>query len=203
MALTLVSGPDVEPITTADAKSHLRVDTAADDDYIDLLITVARRTVEYWRNEALITQTWKLVMDAFPGEDRLTLPKPPLQSITHVKYTPKDDSLTTFSSDSYIVDTDSDPGRLVLKSGESWPGDTLQIVNGVEITFVAGYGDAASDLPEELVHAMKLMVGHWYENREQVAVGRSAVTRAEEIPMGAQWLIWFDRKVPGYAGVTG
>jgi len=196
MALTLVTAPTAEPITTADAKAHLRVDISDDDDLIDALVVAARRQVELETWRALITQTWKVTLDAFPAGDTLRLPRPPLQSVTHIKYTPKGGSLTTFDSDSYIVDTDSEPGRIVLYSGESWPGDTLQIVNGVEIQFVAGYGDSANDVPQELIQAMLLMIGHWYEHREEVVLG----SVARSIPLGVEALLWFDRKVPGYAG---
>jgi uncharacterized phiE125 gp8 family phage protein len=186
MALTLVTAPTTEPITTADAKAHLRVDISDDDDLIDALVIAARRRVEHVTWRALLTQTWKVVLDAFPADDELRIPRPPLQEIDSIKYTPKNGSLTTFSSDNYIVDTDSEPGRVVLKSGESWPGDTLQIVNGVEIQFDAGYGDEASDVPEDLILAMKLMIGHWYENREDVVLG----TVARSIPLGAEMLLW-------------
>jgi len=186
MALTLVTGPTAEPVGVPEAKDHVRVDQDTDDSLIDALIVTARRTVEAWRNEALITQTWNLILDAFPEGDTLRVPLPPLQSITHIKYTDADGDESTFSADSYIVDTDSDPGRVVLKTGQSWPGTTLQAANGVEVRFVAGYGDAAGDVPREVRQAMLLMIGHWYENREEVTVGQ--VARA--IPLGAEALLW-------------
>jgi len=197
MALAVVNEPSVEPISTEDAKAHVRVDISDDDDLIDALIVTARRTVEAWRNEARGTQTWNLILDGFPEGDTLKMPLPPLQSITHIKYTDADGDESTFSSDSYLVDSDSEPGRVVLKSGQSWPGDTLQAANGVEVQFVAGYGDAAGDVPREVRQAMLLMIGHWYENREEVVIGQAA----KAIPLGAEALLWFDRKVPGYAGL--
>jgi len=181
----LVTAPAVEPISTADAKAHLRIDIADDDDYIDSLVAVARRTAERIGLHALITQTWDLLLDAFPASDILEIPLPPLQSVTYMQYTDDDGNISTFSASSYQVDAESIPGRIALNFGETWPSDTLQTVAGVRIRFVAGFGDAASDVPEDIIQAMKLMVGHWYENRENVALG--AVPR--EMPQAAEWLL--------------
>lgn len=197
VALTLVTAPAAEPISIDEAKAHARIDVDVDDQLVEALITTARRTAEALRNEALITQTWKLVLDAFPQGDTLRIPKPPLQSITHIKYTDEDDNVSTYASGSYIVDTDSAPGRVVLRDGESWPGTTLIAANGVEVQFVCGYGDAGGDVPREVRQAMLLLIGHWYENREEVTIGEVA----RIIPMGVEALLWFDRKVPGYSGL--
>ncbi len=185
MALVLVTPPAVEPISTADAKAHLRVDITADDAYIDTLVKVARRQAERITRHALITQTWDLLLDAFPADDVLEIPLPPLQSVTYVQYTDDDGNTSTFDSSNYIVDTESVPGRISLKSGYTWPSTTLQAIAGVRVRFVAGFGDAASDVPEDIIHAMKLMVGHWYENRENVAMG----TVPREMPQAAEWLL--------------
>ena len=45
MALKLITAPAAEPVSTSEAKSHLRVDTTADDTYIGTLMTVARHAV--------------------------------------------------------------------------------------------------------------------------------------------------------------
>ena len=185
MALVLVTAPAVEPISTADAKSHLRVDISDDDTYIDTLVAVARRTAERISRHALITQTWDLLLDAFPAGDVLEIPLPPLQSVTYVQYTDDDGNTSTFAASSYQVDAEGTPGRIALDFGETWPADMLQTVAGVRVRFVAGFGDAASDVPEDIIHAMKLMIGHWYENREDVTVG--AVAR--EIPKASEFLL--------------
>lgn len=185
MALVLVTAPAVEPISTSDAKSHLRMDLPDDDTYIDGLVVVARRTAERLARHALITQTWDLVLDAFPAGDVLEIPLPPLQSVTYVQYTDDDGNTSTFAASRYQVDTEATPGRIALDFGETWPADTLQTVAGVRVRFVAGFGDAASDVPDDIVHAMKLMIGHWYENREDTIVG--AVAR--EIPKASEYLL--------------
>lgn len=86
------------------------------------------------------------------------------------------------------MDTDSEPGRVVLKHGQSWPSTTLRTMNPVQVTYVAGYGLAAS-VPPHLVQLIKLLVSHWYENREPVVVG--SITAS--IPLAVDSLIWLNR----------
>jgi uncharacterized phiE125 gp8 family phage protein len=116
MALKLITAPAAEPVSTSEAKSHLRVDTTADDTYIGTLITVARQNVESHLRRALISQTWEVVLDAFPA-GVIRLPKPPLASVTSIKYTDDEGNESTYSSANYVVDSDTEPGRVVLKSG--------------------------------------------------------------------------------------
>lgn len=173
MALILVTGPTAEPVTLAEAKLHLRVDIDDDDDLIEALVAAAREYVERLCRPqlALISQTWKLVLDATPG-DTITLRPYPLQSVSSIKTTSDAGVEATYSASGYQVDTVSEPGRLRLKSGYSWPSTTLQALNGFEVTFVAGFGDDPSDVPQQIRQAVLLLIGHWYENREvQIVTG--------------------------------
>ena len=175
MTISLVTAPAAEPVTLAEAKSHTRVDISGDDTLITSLITVARNTCEGISNHRFVIQTWDIFLDAFPGEDTLELPKSltPLVSVTHIKYYDENDSATTFSSDDYVVDIYSEPARIKLKDGSSWPSDTLRVMNGVEVRVVVGFGDESA-VPQEYKQAILLLIGHWYENREQVTAKRPA-----------------------------
>lgn len=173
MALILVTGPTAEPVTLAEAKLHLRVDIDDDDDLIEALVAAAREYVERLCRPqvALISQTWKLVLDATPG-DTITLRPYPLQSVSSIKTISDAGVEATYSSSGYQVDTSSEPGRVRLKSGYSWPSTTLQALNGFQVTFVAGFGDDPSDVPQQIRQAVLLLIGHWYENREvQIVTG--------------------------------
>ena len=185
MALKLITAPAAEPVSTSEAKSHLRVDTTADDTYIGTLITVARQNVESHLRRALISQTWEVVLDDFPA-GVIRLPKPPLASVTSIKYTDDEGNESTDSSDNYVGDSDTEPGRVVLKSGESWPSDTLAAANGVRVRYVAGYGSAAA-VPNPIRQAILLLIGTLYENRESVLVAQG-VTVAQ-LPFGVEALL--------------
>lgn len=186
MALVLNTAPAEEPLTTDEAKNQTRVTGSAEDTLIDSFIVAARQQAEHVTRRAFITQTWAYSLDAWPDGDVIYVPKPPLQSISSVKYYGTDDTEYTLSTDDYQVDTDSEPGRIALVYGASWPSTTLRTVNGIVVTFDAGYGDAASDVPDGIIQAMRLMIGHWYTNREAVVVGATA----NEVPLAAEMLLW-------------
>lgn len=186
MALILQTAPASEPVTAAEAKAHLRVTTSDDDTYISTLIIAARRHVETITRRALINQTWDYFLDCFPGSDKIVIPLPRLSSVTTVKYTDKDNVQNTLTASKYIVDTNNEPGQIVLAYGESWPSFTPRPVNAVEVRFVAGYGSSAASVPEGIKQAMLLLIGHWFENRESINIG-NIVT---EIPETTNALLW-------------
>jgi uncharacterized phiE125 gp8 family phage protein len=170
MGVKLITAPASEPVTLAEAKAQCRVDISTDDTYISNLIIAAREWCEQFDWRVYMPQTWEFYLDAWPSRNTIEIPKPPLQSITSVKYTDADDVETTLSSSQYIVDAVSDPGWLILKSLYTWPAVTLRDANGIAIRFVCGYANAAS-VPMRIKQAILLLVGHWYENRETVLIG--------------------------------
>jgi len=169
LSLTVSSEPSVEPLSLADAKTHLRVTTTASDDYITALVTVARKHVENVTGRALITQT--LVYTLAELDDRMPLPRAPVASISSVKLYSDASAATTVGSGVYTTSSSGERVSVVREDDESWPTVTLRSFDPVEVTFVAGYGASASDVPAGIVHAIKLLVGHWFENREPVVVG--------------------------------
>ena len=186
MGLVLITAPSVEPVTTAEVKTHSRIDTSADDAYIDTLIVSARKSVEAFTGRALIDQTWDLSMDLEPSLSVLRLPLPPLSSVTSIKYYSEADVETVYATTNYRVDTsESQGGRVALRDGHVWPTD-IRYTNGIIIRFVAGYGATAASVPEPIRHAIKLLAAHWYENREPVNVGNIV----NPIPLMEQHLIW-------------
>lgn len=192
--LRVTSAPAVEPLSVADAKSHIEVYDTGKDSLIGSLITAARVYCEQIQNRAYITQTLELTLDDWPSNSGpIVLPMPRLQSVTSVKYTPDGGAETTLSPSLYIVDTKSEPGRIVLKTDEEWPSDDLQPVNGITIVYKAGYGDAAANVPATVIHAIKFLVGAWFEQRAALADQSSG--NVMEVPMAFWSLIAIDRVV--------
>jgi len=192
MAVTVITEPAVEPISIDDLKNDLKVDSdlVLDDALILGLGKAARVLAEKVQGRALITQTLELTLDGWPAKGFFELPCPPLQSVTSITYYDEDDNAATVDSGTYFVDTVSEPGRVVLNSGESWPSTTLRAVNAVVVRFVAGYGAEGADVPETVRNAIRLLVAHWYENREAISTS-GAVPKA--MPFGVQALLWLDR----------
>lgn len=165
-------------------KSHLRIDGTDEDVLLDSLIKAAREYVEDFQGRALITQTWEMTLDSFP-QMPLKVPKPPLQTVDSIKYVDQNGVETIFDAANYVVDTDSEPGRIAFAYGKSWPSVTLKPINGVKIQFKAGYGDDAASVPEKVKIAMLLYIAHRYMNRE-----------TDEVPSAVDMLLWPDRMVP-------
>jgi len=185
-SLTLVTAPDSEPIEIDRARLHLRVDHQDDDTLILALVKAAREWAETFTRRALITQTWRLSMAEWPKGDTIRVPLPPLQSVASITYKDQDGDESTFSSSSYIVDTDKTPGEIVLAHGESWPSGSLYPTSPISVTFAAGYGATASTVPASIRQAMLLLIGHLYENREDTV----ATGNIQYVPMGARSLLW-------------
>lgn len=183
--LVVSTAPTTEPLTTAEAKLHLRVDHSDEDTLIDNLIEAARNTIEARTGRALITQTLDMYLDRFPyGAEPILLPRPPLVSVTSIVYTDSDGTAnTTWTSTNYIVSTSREPGRVSLAYGVAYPA-TYYAPDVVRVRYVAGYG-AASAIPEGLRAAMLLLIGHWFTNREAVVVG----TIATALPFAVEALI--------------
>ena len=159
-----------------------------EDDLITDWIIAARKESEKILRRALITQTWDYTLDAWPAGNVMKLPLPPLQSVTHVKYKDTAAAESTWSSADYIVDTASLPGRIGLAYGETWPSTTLQPIAAITVRLICGYGDAATDVEEDIRQAIKLIAATMYENREV-----TDVKQPFEIPYGAKQLLEMER----------
>lgn len=185
MSLFLITAPAAEPITLAEAKLHVREELTAQDALITSLIVAARQHLENFTRRAFITQTWRLKLDAFPDTGKvIELPLPPAASVGSIQYVDDGGVTQTWASSKYRIDTESEPARITPAYGESYPS-AQKVTGAVIIQFTAGYGGPA-DVPDALKAAIKLLVGHWYENREGVVTG----TIATELPQAIEALAW-------------
>ncbi|MBI3419260.1 MAG: phage head-tail connector protein [Proteobacteria bacterium] len=200
-ALIRITPPDEEPLALEETKAHLRVETGEDDELITNLITAARLLCEEYTRRALITQTWRLWLDAFPGLEEpwwdgtregvdrgmirrfVHLPRPPLVSVQAVKTYNDDNTETVFDPLLYFVDAASEPGRLALRSNANWPVPQREY-NGVRIDFIAGYGDV-EDVPQALKAGMLAHIAFLYENRgdEQGLAAQARGSSAPEVAL--------------------
>ena len=152
--INVKTAPQAEPLDKEDVKLHLRIDVPDHDDALDRLIIGARKKVERISNRRLITQTLEIYMDDWPSGRTIDLPIAPVQSITNVSYYDSNDTLQVLSNSKYVADIVSEPGRIVLIDSEVWPDLKIGRPNRIVIELVAGYGDAASDVDENIKTAM-------------------------------------------------
>lgn len=172
MPIKLITAPASEPVTLAEAKLHLRVETADEDALITALIAAARADAEHLTGRALISQTLELALDGFSPEIRLQ--KPPVASVESVKYIDSAGLLQTLPQWAYVLDSHSEPARLVPAYGLCWPTARNE-VNAVLIRYVAGYADAAA-VPQIIKSWMLLRIGTLYAHREEVVAGVAVAT---------------------------
>lgn len=181
MPYTVTTAPSAEPLTTAEAKTHMNVTTSADDTYIATLIVAAREYVQNRIRRSLITQTITATFDKFT--ECIELERGPVQSVTSVSYVDAAGDTQLLATSYYQTDLVTVPPRIVEAYSKTWPLTRDQL-NAVTIVFVAGYGAAAA-VPQPIKHAMLLYIAHLYENRESVITG----TIVSEAPQSVDALL--------------
>ncbi|WP_378943684.1 head-tail connector protein [Mesorhizobium sp. ANAO-SY3R2] len=161
MTLIRTGAPAVEPVTLVDAKAHLRITHSSEDALIGGLIRAAREDVERTTGMALIDQTWRLVLDDWPADNCVDLTRHPIRQIVSVTTFGSEGEASVVNPADYQLDSLSRPARLHFARAQ----ERLRAMNGVEIDFRAGFGEAGTDVPDLLKRAILLLVAHWYEFR--------------------------------------
>lgn len=177
----------VEPtdlfITLQEAKDHLRVEVTDDDSYISELIILARDHIETFVRRSLVTQTWEYALNEFPS-GKIKLPMSPVQSVTDIKYIDAEGIEQTWANTEYDVFMNEMPGFVKLGFDKTYP-TIRNTQDAIKITYVTGYSRREL-IPRAIIHAGLLLIGHFYERREQTQVGGTIV----EIPYGIETLLF-------------
>ena len=172
MSLVVTSGPASEPLTTAEAKKQLEIETSVSehDIFIDSLIKEARQYVEQKIGIGLFTQTVVQRWDEFPECTRfdkfpaLELCPGNIQSITHLKYLDTDGAEQALADTTdYKESLTSIPSQLVPAYSKSWPA-TRNEIDAVWCEYVRGWGTTA-EIPGQLKGAMLMIITSWFECR--------------------------------------
>ena len=189
MAIKVTTGPVLEPVTYNQMKDHLRIYHNDEQALIEGYIKAARQYCEEAQNRAYIEQTILYTLDRWPSERRILLPRAPLLDVLSIEYTDAQGNVATLDPTTYTIDVDVEPGMVVLNTGETWPSVRLYPYNAIKIAYEAGYGDDPADVPETIKQAIKFIVAHFYENREEVA-GRGHIPQI--LPLAAKHLLNMD-----------
>lgn len=190
MGLICTVEPAELAVSLADAKKQCEVSESdtTHDEHLTRLIRAATDDVERFTRRALITQTWRLSLREWPHDalrqwphpGRLLIPRPPLQSITSIVYTDDNGSLITLDSSLYQVSTDASPSFAEPAYGEVWPTLRPETLEAVRITYVAGFGDLDTDVPDQYKNAIYELVAFRFMNRGDVDV---------DIPKHIKWAL--------------
>ena len=182
MTPILLTGPAIEPVSLAEARDWLRVESTAEDDLIGALVTSARLIVESATRRMLITQSWRLSIDRWPGvaitqdgwiprPEILAIPFAPFQRLSAINIIDANGVASAVDPASYCVNGGPERARVVF-AGE--PPRPARAFGGIEVDIVLGYGDSSATVPEPLRLAIRMLTARWYENRGDVETDAAA-----------------------------
>ena len=135
MSSILLTPPAVEPVTLAEAKAYLRVEHDDDDDVIAALIAAARSHVEAQTRRALITQTWQLRRDSWPGDGRISVVPAPLGAVLAARTYDAEGSPHAIDLQAFTIDKAAAPAVIAFAPWSlAAPG---RAVAGIEIDIEA------------------------------------------------------------------
>lgn len=190
-----LSAPAAEPVTVAQAKAQLVVDTdfTDDDSLIASLVVAARQHCERLMQRAIYDRTMVMQLDFFPypyyrsslgindrhtlygaywREFAIKLAYPACVSVQSITYVDLNNQTQTVDPSLYYVDTVSEPARIVPNPGLYWPYTQAYLPGSVKITYTAGtWGDGVdtNTCPQTICQAILLLVTYWYEQRSAAA----------------------------------
>lgn len=181
------SGVD-EPVTLTSVKLFLRIDSAAENAIIMMLISAARQLIEAQTGITLVSRDFKTFLPRFPGDPSkwwdgmIEGPETWINNYQNadaiIRRAPVTavGAITAYGADgsSTVVDTGvyessfadiKQPTRIRLKFGQVWPAIILKTIDGVEIDFTAGYGVEGLTCPLDLQLAIMVVTGELYAKR--------------------------------------
>lgn len=177
--------PAADLLTLAEAKNQCNVDHDDDDMLLNAYIAAAMGLFDGYGGigRAFINQTWAVAMGCWPS-CRIDLPLAPVSAIGSITYYDTANALQTLAGGNYMLLEDALAPHLRWTAAAVLPA-LYDRDDAITVTFTAGYGAAATDVPARVIHAMKLLIAHWYANREAVNVGNIT----SELPFAVDALI--------------
>jgi uncharacterized phiE125 gp8 family phage protein len=167
MLVKYTSNPSLDDvISVADLKTFCRVDGSSEDTLISSMRDAAIEYVESACNVRIGDVTAEGYLDKF---EPARFPTGPVVSISSVEYLNQSNVLTTLPTNQYYYEIDGSGGRI---NWYNYPSLYSYALNRVKINFTVGYTEA--DVPEAILHAIRIFVAHMYENRQAVVVGKTA-----------------------------
>lgn len=153
-----------EPITLAEARLFLRLDTSGDppthpdDALVTDMIAAARQDVEIATGQIIVDATKVDSFDDWP--DVIQLDGYPVKSITSVQYDDAAGVEQTLAPAAYRVDLNRPRARITPAIGYAWPA-TLPAIGAIRVTYVCG----PASVSPALKAAIYRRLAELYENR--------------------------------------
>lgn len=170
-----------EPVSLATAKQHLRVFDTNEHALIETYIKAARQWVEEFTGHILSPRSFVQRFGSWGSY--LTLYHLPITAISSITYdgVAAGDDQIPFTTFEYAT------GQYPLLVYPEGTFPTLRTNGYITVTYTAGYATVA-EVPDALIQAILLLVGHFYTVRS--GVGDDAL---EEVPLAVRSLCGFYR----------
>lgn len=177
--VSITTAATEQPITTAEAKAHLNIDSdySADDTLISAMIKAATNYAQAYCRRLFVATTVTEYYDNFPASGSFELSYGVI-TLSSVKYKDSNNTEQTWNASNYEVDNKITPAKIQVLTNKSYPS-TYDGFNAVYVEYITGFG-AASDVPQDVKHALLLMVADMYDNRED---------KVKRLPTASQMLL--------------
>ena len=187
MHLEKITDSAFQAITIKRLGSNSNIPSGQDEDFLAQALVSAEDYVERYLECTIGLAEWRLTLDSFPRIDGrvipLLIPLWPIRSVTELQYVAADGTPTVLPLDQIVQPIGNDRYHLQLKKGCSWPATDCS-PNAIAIRFNAGW-PTQSKVPGTLTQAIRMLVSHWYENREAVLTA----TISKEIELGVNAML--------------
>lgn len=158
-------------------KQHLRLGSGfAEDDVqnavLGSFLRAAMASIEARCAKALMARSFVVTVNDWRNDDAQVLPVAPVTQITDVTLVDGFGAAAAVDPASYRLEKDAYAPKLKPR-GAALP--RIAEDGAAEIRFTAGYGPAFSDLPADLAQAVLLLAAHYYEYRDETALGQGCM----------------------------
>lgn len=149
------------------------------------MIEAAREIAEDYVKGTFVETLWELSFAEFPPSmwtpTGVELPMGPVIDVVEMSYVDTDGARQVMDVTALQVVRYSAPPSVLPAFGQYWPNNVQGSVGSIRIRYLAGYRSqgspaGADKVPKKVKQALRMMVAHWYENREAVA------TETRQIP---------------------
>jgi uncharacterized phiE125 gp8 family phage protein len=183
-SIKAITPPAIEPVSVDEVKSCAHIDHDDDDVLIASWIRAGREIAEAYQNRAYIHQDIRVTLNGWPSLPFL-LPRAPMiqptilaagattttaepgvqTPIFSLTYYDVNNVETEYDANNLIIDSDSEPAKIDLNYGVSWPVSLLRSIDAVRIEYTAGYGTVPEDVPAAVRDAIILYCSYRNESR--------------------------------------
>lgn len=165
-----------------DAKTFCRVDSDVEDTLIADLIKVAVQSVEKYTGHVFAyNETMQMNLERF--ED-VNLPLTPIVSVDAISYRDVSNENQVLDTSQYWMEPIASTSN-VLRFRGTMPQVYKYSSFPIQLRLEVGYEETVS-IPPMMIHAVRLLVSQYYDQRENFIVGTSV---SQELPNGIKSLL--------------